>query len=330
MELRNLTVGVGAALVDLLIEEDDAFVGRLGSAKGGMTLVKAEAIRAALAQTEAEPTMVPGGSACNTLVGLGRLGARARLIGRLGRDALGDAFHAGLTQAGVEARLRISPDAGTGHVLSVVTPDAQRTMFTHLGASSQLHPDDLEESDMRDADWAYLEGYLLFNFPVVERVLELAGRHRVRVALDLSSFEVVEACRARIDALLAQRRIDLVIANEDESRAYTGLGESDALAFLAERANLAVVKCGKHGALAARGSERADVAAHGVTAVDTTGAGDLWAAGFLFGWQHGLGLESSARLGCKLGAEVVQVTGAAIPADGWRRVHAYRDELMRE
>jgi sugar/nucleoside kinase (ribokinase family) len=313
----------------LLLEEKDEFLGRLGAEKGGMTLVEAPAIRAALESASGGVKSAPGGSASNTLVGIGNLGGRARMIGRVGRDELGDNFRAGLRRAGVEERVRVSDDAATGHVLSVVTPDAQRTMFTFLGASSALHPDDITDADIADAKLVHLEGYLLFNRPVVERLLELARKHNARVALDLGSFQVVQAMRDYLNELFDKRRIDILLANEDEARAFTGLGESESLEAFANKVDTAVVKRGKHGALVARGKERLDVMAHPVKALDTTGAGDLWASGFLYGINHDLGLEGAASLGSKIGSEVVQVLGAVIPADGWGRVKEYREGLKK-
>lgn len=324
MSIKPLTVGVGAALVDLLLEESDKFIADLGAAKGGMTLVERDHIESALGKTGRPPKIVPGGSACNTLVGIGHLGGRARLIGRLGRDELGQAFAAGLKKAGVDARLKVTDEA-TGRVLSVVTPDAQRTMFTYLGAAAALAGEDVREEDLVDAARVHLEGYLLFNRPLVERIVDLAKKNQIPVCLDLASFQVVEATRPFLDELFAKGLIDTVIANEDEAKAYTGLGESDALEVFAGKAKTAVVKRGAQGVLVAQGKHRIDIAAHRVKAIDTTGAGDLWASGFLYGIHHDFGLEGAARLGCRVGAEVVQVMGAVIPDEGWKRIHAFRD-----
>ncbi len=327
MSQSPVIVGVGAALMDLLVEEKDDFLGKLGAEKGGMTLVESPVIQTALAGATRGVKSSPGGSASNTIVGIGSLGGRARMIGRVGHDALGETFREGLRRAGVEERVRVSPDAETGRVLSVVTPDAQRTMFTFLGASSALNPDDITDADMADAALVHLEGYLLFNRPVMDRVLDLARAHNARVALDLGSFQVVEAMRAYLDELFAQRRIDVLLANEDEARAYTGLGESGSLERFAGKVDTAVVKRGKHGALVARGDDRIEVNAHLVKAIDTTGAGDLWASGFLYGLNHGLSLENSANLASRVGAEVVQVLGAVIPPEGWDRVKDYHTTL---
>ncbi len=320
-----LIVGVGAALMDLLLEEDESFISRLGSEKGGMTLVEQGTIESALQMTPAPVSTVAGGSACNSMVGIGLLGGRARMVGKLGRDDLGERFLQGLERAGVEGRISRS-DTGTGRVLSVVTPDAQRTMFTYLGASAELSPADLTDADFADADMILLEGYLLFNRPVVERVLELTARSQAKLVLDLGSFQVVEACRDLLEHLITER-VDIVLANEDEARAYTGMGEQASLDLLASKVGLAVVKVGKDGVLLASGSERLSVPARLVEALDTTGAGDLWAAGFLHGLAQGYGLSHSAHLGCMLGSEVVQVMGALIPDHGWNRIRSFMSEL---
>lgn len=317
--------GVGAALVDLLVEEEDQFISRLGSDKGGMTLVELETIDSALKCTQAPLKVVPGGSACNTIVGIGNLGGRARMIGRLGKDALGKAFLDGLLKAGVDHRIRHS-DMPTGRVLSVVTPDAQRTMFTFLGASSQLTPEDVALDDLDGVGMVYLEGYLLFNRPVVEKIIAVAKLAKAKIVLDLGSYQVVEVCREFLEQII--RSVDIVLANEDEAKAYTGMGEMESLEILAGKVETAVVKVGKRGVLVARENARHQVEAHLVKAVDTTGAGDLWASGFLFGLNHGLSLENAARLGCKVGSEVVQVMGAVIPEAGWQRVHQYRTDLV--
>jgi sugar/nucleoside kinase (ribokinase family) len=317
--------GVGAALVDLLVEETDQFVIGMGSDKGGMTLVELATIDSALKSTQSPLKVVPGGSACNTMVGIGNLGGKARMIGRLGQDDLGKAFLDGMVKANVDHRLRQS-DMPTGRVLSVVTPDTQRTMFTYLGASSLLGPDDVTLDDLSGVGMVYLEGYLLFNRPVVEKIISLAKQAKAKIVLDLGSYQVVEVCRDFLEQII--KTVDIVLANEDEAKAYTGMGESESLDILAGKVETAVVKIGKKGALLAQGKNRYQVDAHLVKALDTTGAGDLWASGFLFGLTQGLGIENAARLGCKVGSEVVQVMGAVIPDAGWKRVHQYRADLV--
>jgi len=160
----------------------------------------------------------------------------------------------------------------------------------------------------------------------VEKLLNLAKQAKAKVVLDLGSYQVVEICRDFLDQIIGG--VDIVLANEDEAKAYTGMGETESLEILAGKVDTAVVKIGKKGALLAQGKKRIQVDAHLVKALDTTGAGDLWASGFLYGLSQDLGLENAARLGCKVGSEVVQVMGAVIPDAGWQRVHQYRAGLV--
>lgn len=320
-------LGVGAALMDLLIEEKDEFLRRMESPKGGMTLVELPVIEEALAETSAEVSVIPGGSACNSIVGVANMGGKGRMIGRIGKDEMGEAFSRGLRKAGVEGHLA-SAQSPTGRVLSVVTPDAQRTMFTYLGASAELVPEDVSPDVIQDASILLLEGYLLFNQPVVRRLLELAKGTKAKVAPDLASFQVIQACGDFLAEILPS--IDIIIANEDEAKAFTGKSERDALEVLALKTELAIVKLGRNGSLIARGKERVAVNAFVVNAIDTTGAGDLWAAGFFKGLMNGLDLERCALLGSKVASEVVQVMGAVIPDQGWTRIRGYMRELGLE
>ena len=323
---KPLIVGAGSPLVDLLVEEDDAFVERLGSEKGGMELVDSDVIDGAVQSTSAEVSYVPGGSACNTLVGIGKLGGRARMIGRLGKDSLADIFQNGLSTAGVESGI-IQSDAPTGRVLSVVTPDAQRTMFTCLGAAAEFHPDDVDGSHFEAATIVHVEGYQLFNRALVDKILTLSRQSGAKLSLDLASFQVVRACKPLLEQIIPES-VDILLANEDEAKEFSGVGEEESLEQFAKLVDIAVVKLGERGALIARGDERLQVNASLVEAIDTTGAGDLWASGFLYGIAHGLDLERSARLGAAVAAEVVQVLGAAIPDERWEELRRLRDRLM--
>ena len=319
---KNEIVGIGAALIDLLIEETDDFLKHIGGEKGGMTLVDAAEISQHLAGTRKNPQQVPGGSACNTLVGIGRLGGEASFVGACGADSYGESFLKGLREANVKSQLKRG-SVETGRVLSVVTPDAQRTMFTYLGAAAELNPADVDLRHLESAAIVHLEGYLLFNRDLTLYILELLKNTSALVSLDLASFQVVEASRDLLEKILPEH-VDIVLANEDEAKAYTGKDEAASLEAFAQLCNVAVVKKGKHGALIARGEERVAVEAQLVQAVDTTGAGDLWASGFLFGLAQGLDLKQCGLLAAKVASEVVQVYGASIPEEGWSRIAEWR------
>jgi sugar/nucleoside kinase (ribokinase family) len=312
--------GVGSALVDICIQESETFIDRAGARKGGMTLVESAHIANALTSTDAKPSIVPGGSACNTMLGLGKLGAQARFIGKRGKDAWGALFEAGVRDHRVEPVLFTS-STPTGHVLSIITPDAQRSMLTYLGASAETHPLEITPDLFRGTALVHLEGYLLFNRDLMMAALGAAAAVGARVSLDLASFTVVEASLSYLPGII-ERYVDILIANEDEARAYTGYDDEErAIAALAQHSPIAVIKLGKRGSLIACEGRVVRIAA--VTdghAVDTTGAGDLWASGFLYGLLRGFSIERCGELGSVCGYEVCRGIGASIPEEGWERI----------
>ncbi|MGD2185634.1 MAG: adenosine kinase, partial [Desulfobacterales bacterium] len=187
---RKLIVGVGSALVDMLAYEDENFLIKTGAAKGGMTYVNLEFIEQTLEISSKQPTTVPGGSACNTVVGVGKLGGSARFIGKCGNGKLGKFFENDLKRHNVEPLLFRS-NSPTGRVLSIITPDAQRSMFTFLGASAEMSPQDIYEDCFEDAAIVHIEGYLLFNPDLILKVLKTAKKSGALISLDLPSYNVV-------------------------------------------------------------------------------------------------------------------------------------------
>jgi len=319
---RKKIAGVGSALVDLLAKEDDAFIDALGGAKGGMKLVDSEFIEDAIKRMKQEPAMVSGGSACNTVAGVGMLGGKAMFVGMLGQDSLGEIFKHDLVKSNVEPVLFFS-SSPTGKVLSVITPDAQRTMFTCLGASTELPASIMEKKIFEDCAIVVVEGYLLFNPDLITATLKAARDAGALVSLDLASFDVVEKSKALLEEIITDY-VDILIANEDEARAYTGFtNEEKALQGLAENVKIAALKLGERGSMIASGNKIVRVAPMtGRPIVDTTGAGDLWAAGFLFGLVSGFPLEKCGNLASACGYEVCQIVGAKIPHDGWERIRS--------
>ena len=317
---RDLIVGVGSALVDILTHESDAFLNQTGAVKGGMTLVDRDFIEQTLTRTAAPSRIVPGGSACNTAVGVGRLGGKARFVGKCGRGRWGRLFRDDLIRQNVDPALFTSPSP-TGRVLSIITPDAQRSMFTFLGAASETRPDELKNGCFENAAVVHIEGYLLFNPELMLAAVQTARADGALISLDLASFTVVEESRDLLEQIVSDY-VDIVIANEDEARTFTGYVDPvQAVEALSEKADIAVVKIGEQGSCIAHGGEviRIDAVGDG-RAVDTTGAGDLWASGFLYGLVKGYPLKTCGEIGSACGYEVCRVVGAAIPDDGWERI----------
>jgi sugar/nucleoside kinase (ribokinase family) len=322
MDTRKTIVGVGSALVDILAHADDAFLAEAGAVKGGMIYVEKNHIEQTLTRLSGQSAIVPGGSACNTVVGISRLGGKARFVGKRGKGPMGDFFESALRANNVDPRLFRS-EVPTGRVLSIITPDAERSMFTFLGAAAETRPEDIREDLFADAAIVHIEGYLLFNPQLILTALKAAKSAGARVSLDLASFNVVEQSRDLL-AEVVQNYVDILIANEDEAGAYTG--ESDpltAIRALGRYVTVAALKLGPRGSIIGRDGQFIAVAAEGDgRAIDTTGAGDLWASGFLFGLAEGYPLEKCGALGSACGYEVCQVVGASIPEEGWRRIRS--------
>lgn len=313
-------IAIGNAIVDVIADADDQLLAAEGMAKGAMRLIdEAEADRLYAAMAPARETS--GGSAANTVAGMAALGCRTGFIGQLGDDQLGEIFSHDIRSLGVE--FATEPKVGIGataRCLILVTPDAQRTMNTFLGAAQRLAPQAVDEAAIASSSILYLEGYLWDpDEPraAMRRAIEIARAAGTRVAFTLSDMFVVDRHRADIEALMNDRLIDILFANEAEAKALTGASDFEsAVAAVAGRVETAVVTRSEHGAIATRGEHRAHVAAEPIgRLVDTTGAGDLFAAGFLAGEARGLGLDTSLRLGAIAAAEVIQHYGARPEAD---------------
>lgn len=315
-------IGVGSPVVDTIARVEDAFIDSIDGEKGGMVLVDASAIDALSAKISAELTRSPGGSAGNTLFALARLGAATAFMGKIGNCANGQFYRDRFAQIGGDpSRFKLGQTMN-GQCLSLVTPDGERTMRTHLGAAMTLQPEEINTTDFEGCYHAHIEGYLLFNHELLQAVLKAAKNAGCSISLDLASFEVVNAAREILPDILRDY-VDIVFANEDEAAAYTGkTGDYAAMAReLAELCQIAAVKMGADGAwLATPESLHKVEAVPAENVIDTTGAGDLWAAGFLYGWSEKRSLPESAFIGSLLGSAVVQQQGSELTDAAWARL----------
>jgi sugar/nucleoside kinase (ribokinase family) len=317
---KKLVVGVGSALLDILLCEDENFLIKTGAVKGGMTYVQREFIEKSLADSSKPVTVAPGGSACNTILGVANLGGEARFVGKCGCGEMGQFFENELRRHNVEPFFFRS-SSPTGRVLSIITPDAQRSMFTFLGASAEALPEDISEQCFERAAIVHIEGYLLFNSDLILKVLKTAKACGALISLDLPSYNVVNESHELLRHII-ETFVDILMANEDEALAYTGHSdETRAVKALAEKVDIAVLKAGAQGSFIAYHNKILPIRpAGGGQVIDTTGAGDLWAAGFLHGLVKGYPLEKCGELGSVCGYEVCQVFGANIPEAGWERI----------
>ncbi|MSR81841.1 MAG: adenosine kinase [Candidatus Latescibacteria bacterium] len=308
---RTLDVyGVGHALVDVQYTLAPERLEQLGIRKGVMTLIdepQQEQLLVAL-KNETPVAQASGGSAANTMIGVAGFGGKTYYTCLLGRDEWGDFYHRDLEKAGVKSNPTHRSAGPTGKCVVVVTPDADRTLNTFLGVSSQLDPEHLEVPFIQDSAYLYLEGYLVSSekgFATCLRAQEMARQAGTRVSLTLSDPVMVEYFRERFEKLVAGG-VDLLFCNEEEAQAFTGAGDRQAAAQqLARQAPTGCITCGKDGALVFEGGRCNLIPGVKATAVDTTGAGDLFAGGVLFGLARGYSLEQAARLGNYAAAQVV-------------------------
>lgn len=317
-------VGVGSPIVDVLAQVDDAYIKTIGGAKGGMELVNATQLATMMSKLSTPLAEAPGGSAGNTAVAVARLGLPTTFVGKIGNDVGGQFYKSRFeTFGGDGSRFKVGT-VPNGRCLSFITPDSERTMRTDLGAAMTLSPEEISIEDFAESQHCHIEGYILFNRNLMMRVLQSAKAAGCTISLDLASFEVVNACKDILSDILREY-VDIVFANEDEAHTFLGMGDDyTGMALkLNELCSVAAVKVGPKGAyLAKEGKITRVEPLHVVQAVDTTGAGDLWAGGFLYGWLQGWSLEKSGDLASRLGAEVVQVVGAALSDERWQEIAA--------
>lgn len=324
-EISKRVMGVGSPIVDILAHVADDYLHQVGGEKGGMEFIESDRLDVLVSEFATAPKRAPGGSAANTVFAMARLGVPCAFLGKIGDDVDGtyyrDAFEA---LGGDTSRFKSALGHNTARCLSLITPDSQRTMRTHLGAAAELQLDEVTAADFDGFHHVHVEGYILFNPDLAKRVLEAAKEAGCDVSLDLGAFEVVRAAEGILPNLLKDH-VDVVFANEDEAEAFCGHRDyAAAVETLGELCEVAAVKLGAEGALLKRGDETVRVDAIPAAAVvDTTGAGDLWASGFLFGHINGKTLEECGRLGAVLGGEVVQHVGADLHDEAWARVHTH-------
>ena len=313
-------LAIGNAIVDVIADADDAFLAAQGLDKGSMRLVdETEAV--ALYGKMGPGRESSGGSAGNTVAGLAALGLSAGFIGQVADDELGKIFAHDLRATGVAFTTPTRNDVGaSARCLILVTPDAQRTMNTFLGAAQRLPASAISAAHVASARILYLEGYLWDPEEpraAMEAAIDAARAAGTRVAFSLSDAFCISRHRDGFNRLIDDGRIDILFANEDEILSLTGAADFDsAVAAVAPKVPVLAVTRGAAGAVAVSGEERAEVAAEPIAKlVDTTGAGDLFAAGFLAGQARGKSLEVSLKLGAIAAAEVIQHYGARPEAD---------------
>lgn len=320
-------LGMGNALVDVLAKiEDDDVLQTLELPKGAMTLIDENKFHELSDKLEQmDKSIVSGGSASNTIVGLSNLGIDAGFIGRVGSDVFGELYKKDLLKYNVCPHL-IEANEVSGVASTFISKDGQRTFGTYLGAAAKLSADDLSIEDFRGYDIFYIEGYLVQSHALIERAIQLAKEAGMKVALDLASYNIVEESIEFLSSILP-KYVDILFSNEEEARVMTGLEAEEAISKLAEQVELVIVKTGASGSWVQHGQIKINVPAHEITCLDSTGAGDLYAAGFLYGLIMDKDLKVCGMLGTLLAEEVIQVIGPKIPDDRWKVIKEQMENL---
>lgn len=312
-------LGIGSALVDIMTHiDDEQILNQLNLPKGSMQLVSADEAEA-INKTLSATTMSAGGSAANTISGLAKMGVEAGFLGVVGDDYIGRFFEKEMNETGVVPLLVKSSTSPSGRVQAIVTNDSERTFATFLGASQELAKEHITAEKLKGWDVFYVEGYLVSSPVMLDHALKTASEAGMNIAIDLASYNVVSDNREYLLDIV-KNRANIVFANEEEARALTGLEPEQALDFIASMCDIAVVKIGKKGALVKHGDMVCRIAPVEANVIDTTGAGDMFAAGFLWGLVNGKTLQQCGDIGSLLASNIIEVTGAKMDEERWENI----------
>jgi sugar/nucleoside kinase (ribokinase family) len=323
-------IGIGNALLDVLLRLDsDDTLSEMGIKKGAMDLIDESKMKELQkAQSGLQRSEAPGGSVCNTMRAIARLGADVGYIGKIGNDHAGMVYEKEIRKAGVNPFfVRTEGISGCSTVL--ISPDGERTMATFLGPAATLSDDEISDDILQLYDCLYMEGYLISNEKLFLPILKRAKSLGLKVALDLSNFNIVHGFKNLLKEVIPAY-IDILFSNESEAEAYTGLPAYEAIDAISEDVEISVVTIGKDGVLAKNGNRKIRDFAPDNCVIDTTGAGDNFAAGFLFGYSLDATLEQSAQIGSLLSGNVIETVGAQIAEERWEQIKLKVGEILRK
>lgn len=314
-------LGMGNALVDILTRmESDDLLTKLNFPKGSMQLVNAETSAIILLEIANHvKEMASGGSAANTIHGLSCLGVATGFFGKVGKDDLGAFFKKDMTANNIESKL-LESNNESGKALALISPDSERTFATYLGAAVELCADDVMKELFHGYTHFHIEGYLVYNQPLIEKALKYAKEANLIVSLDLASFNVVEDNHAFLKDMVA-KYVDILFANEEEAKAFTKKEHREALDEMAKDCNIAILKLGKQGSMIKHFETTFEVGVIPANSIDTTGAGDLYAAGFLYGLLNLLPLDKCGQIAALLSGNVIEVVGPKMESQRWDKIH---------
>lgn len=317
MQIENQyeILGVGAPLLDHLLRVDNTYLDTISGKKYGMEPIGYDEMILLIEKSGSVPKLVAGGSSANAIKGLAALGRKCAFTGKIGTDTNGEKVIEDLQDLGVTPLLHYS-STPTAHVTCLITPDGKRTCRAYLGAAAEITPEDILPDFFKNVRLVHIEAYTLLYPGVTRRAMELAKKYGALISFDLGSFEVVETYNSLLKELISEF-VDITFANEEETYALTGFYPEEGCKAIQKISPVAVVMIGEKGCWVADKSCIAQCPTVPVVPVDTTGAGDLFASGFLHGYLSEKKLEECARWGCATAKAVVQVIGAEVPQQNW-------------
>lgn len=320
-------IGLGNALVDIMTQlETDRTLDKFELPKGSMQLVDEAFSKMVVENTvHLKKKQTSGGSAANTIHGLAKLNLDTAFIGKVGEDEFGTFFYDDMLEAGIKPLL-LKGENHTGKAIALVSEDSERTFATYLGAAIELVPDDLKIEYFKGFDYLHIEGYLVQNQELIEKAVKMASDNNLKVSLDMASYNIVEANLDFLKRIVAEY-VDILFANEEEAKSFTGKEPREALDEIAKIVDIAVVKIGKNGSLIKSDGKDYKVDIIPAESQDTTGAGDLYAAGFLYGLSKGLSLDKCGKIGTVLGGKVIEGIGAKIDGKKWEEAKSLIKEI---
>ena len=321
-------LGLGNALVDVLSRlDDDKTLVNIGVQKGAMDMIsKEQMVLIREYQKGVQTTKAPGGSNCNTIRTISLLGGESGFIGKVGDDDLADFYEQAIRKSKASSHL-IKTTGMSGSCTVFISPDGERTMDTYLGPAPTISPDEITDELLKGYDCIYIEGYLIVNEELVRETMKKAKRLGLIVALDLANYNIVNAFKGLLEDVIP-KYVDILFANESEAEAFTGKKAEEAVSILEKQVHISLVTLGKRGSLIGSEGKVIHVDAEGGKPVDTTGAGDNFAAGFLYGQSVGASLKQSAQIGSMLSGYVIDVIGAQIPEDKWQQIKLKVKEIL--
>lgn len=316
-------LGMGNALVDVLaVIDNDKLLEILELPKGSMQLIDDSKLKIISEEiNKLQKNIVSGGSASNTIIGLAHLGIETGFLGRIGSDFYGNYYKDDLKKHNVRSHLTEVNEA-SGVASTFISKDGERTFGTYLGAAALLNANELKEEDFKNYTYFYIEGYLVQSHDLIKKAIVLAKEAGAKVILDMASYNVVEENKEFLLEIIPQY-VDIIFANEDEAKALLNQEAEQAVSTLAGQVDMAIVKIGSKGSWVQQEEEKVFVPALKVDCIDTTGAGDLYAAGYIYGIINNCPLGVCGQIGTLLAAHVIQEIGAKILETKW-------DEIINE